>query len=108
MGNNVVEFPKGTYGTELVGPFLPKWKVVSYGHAVPNLSATMQPDGQNAWLILDERFMIEGPIEEIQKWVPFIANCMAVAAGYSCHGENSREVNPYKVKVSSLEVANIE
>lgn len=31
-------------------------------------------------------------LEELQKWAPFLANCMAVAAGFSSFGKHSRRI----------------
>lgn len=94
------------YGVELVGPFVAEWKVTCNGYRVPNLSAIPfeAEDGTDMVnLCLDERFLIEATKYEAQKWIPFIANCMAVAAGYSAFGENSRHnPNPFQVKMTGL------
>lgn len=47
---------------------------------------------------LDGRFG-HGPIpeSEINRWAWFLANAMAVSAGYTSHGENSRRRNPHGV-----------
>lgn len=33
--------------------------------------------------------------EELLRWAPFLANAMAVAAGRTSHGPNSRPLNPH-------------
>ena len=52
---------------------------------------------------LDGRFSIDVPIDQIQTWGWLVANAMAVAAGYSCHGPNSRLANPYGIHVVQLD-----
>lgn len=49
-------------------------------------------------LVLDNRFLVEAATEsEINRWSWFLANAMAVSAGYTSHGENSRRRNPHGV-----------
>lgn len=104
MSNNIKEFPKGNYGVEFIGPFLPETKVVVDGCKVPYLSVI--DHGDSVDLICDNRLGMQTvPKEEAQKWLSFIANCMAVAAGYSCHGLNSvRKPNPFKMQISEIEI----
>lgn len=101
--SNLIKFPEAQYGVEFHGPFVEQWKVTSEGYRVPYLSAIVRADG-NVMLGLDERFMVEGSKEEVCKWIGFIANAMAVAAGYSCHGENCRPINAHQVKLSGITV----
>lgn len=103
--SNVTDFPPPStplYGVDFIGPFEPEWKVTSRGYLVPQLKATVHQNG-TVTLILDDRMVIDGPADEVRKWVSFIADAMAVAAGYSCHGENSRQPNPYKVGLSKID-----
>ena len=88
---------------EFVGPFAEEWRVTVDGYRVPHLSAIVKNDG-SIMLLLDERFCIEGSREEISKWVWFVADAMAIGAGYSCLGENCRQVNPYQVQMSGIEI----
>ncbi len=100
--------PIGKYGTRIIGPFTPQYKLSVNGYEVPHLTAIPQT-GKNDGMIslcLDERFLIEASQDEVEKWMPFLANAMAVAAGYSCHGENSCVPNPFKVKIMGIENAN--
>ena len=87
------------FGTEMVGPFaLPDYKITVHGYRVPHIMAHLKAGTEGRWvLVLDERFMLEVEDDEVRRWMPFLANAMAVAAGYSAHGENSQPVNPYKV-----------
>ena len=97
-----MEEPRPPYGVRFVGPFVEEWKIQIDGYRVPHLRAILHSganDGRVS-ISLDERFGIDAEQSEAAKWLPFIANCMAVAAGYSCHGENSvKDPNPYKVKM---------
>lgn len=86
---------------ELVGPFVEEWRVVLDGYEVPNLSAIVRKDG-GIMLSLDHRFLIEGPREEVEKWIWIVANAMAIGAGYSCHGENCTPINPFKVRMTGI------
>lgn len=88
---------------EIVGPFQPEYKVTLDGFRVPHVRAI--PMGENrVEIVIDNRFAMEGPvsIEEFNRWIPILANAMAIAAGYSCHGENCTPLNPHKTRMSSL------
>jgi hypothetical protein len=65
------------------GPFK-HHDVVVNGHAVPFLTATPRDDGSIA-LHLDRRFVVELDPDEVERVVPFLADCMAVALGHTCH-----------------------
>lgn len=86
------------YGVEFIGPFVPEHRVVCDGFAVPYLTVHPREDG-TVRLCLDGRFLIEATGEEARKWIWFIANAMAVSAGYSCFGDNSvKDPNPFQVR----------
>src|SRR4051794_9253175 len=68
---------------EFVGPF-EHHEVVVNGWRVPNLSAEPLPGGR-VHLSLDHRFGIDLTVADAEQVVPFIADCMAVAMGYTCH-----------------------
>jgi len=81
--------------------------VALYGYMVPRLTVHEIP-GTGQWnVIYDGRFCtMAEDIEEMNRWLPFIANVQAVADGYSCHGENSVwRPNPHKVKVMCIEAS---
>lgn len=44
-------------------------------------------------LTLDQRFGITVPESELDRWAWFMANAMAIAAGYTSHGIHSRPIN---------------
>lgn len=71
------------YGVTFLGPFVEEHRVIVEGHLIPHLTAHPSSDGQAVTLILDRRFIIDGPADEVAKWAHFVANAMAVAAGYS-------------------------
>lgn len=103
--SDVVDFPERPAKpmVEFVGPFVEEWRVLSEGCSVPHLSAIVMKSGDIS-LALDRRFLVEGSPEEVRKWVWFIAHAMAVAAGWSCHGPNSRKVNPYNVQAFGVDM----
>jgi hypothetical protein len=87
---------------EIVGPFQ-EYKVTLDGFRVPHINAIPMPDDQ-VEIVLDGRFGMEGPVsrEEFNRWLPILANAMAISAGYSCHGENCTLLNQHKIRMSSL------
>lgn len=103
MTDNIVDLPPrqpNSYGADFIGPFVEEWKVTCDGYIVPKLSAVVQ-EGDHIVLMLDERFLVEGPKEEVSKYIPIIAHAMAIGAGYSCFGENSvKDPNPFQCKAS--------
>jgi hypothetical protein len=70
---------------EFAGPF-ESYDVVVHGRRVAYLQATMQPGGR-VLLELDRRMGVEIEVQQVESIVPFIANCIAVASGYTCHPE---------------------
>lgn len=85
-----------------IGPFQPEHRISCGGYRVPHITAFPQANGAIA-LCLDGRFSKEVSQEEAKQWIWFLANAMAVAAGYSCFGSNSRkEPNPFKVQMVGI------
>ncbi|HEX8082420.1 MAG TPA: hypothetical protein VF557_19590 [Jatrophihabitans sp.] len=70
-------------GVEIIGPFKSHAVVVN-GYRVPYLDAC-PTEGGKVLLTLDNRYMIEVPVSDLDWLVQFIANCLAVGAGYTCH-----------------------
>lgn len=89
---------------DIHGPFLEEWRITIDGYRVPYISARPLSDGR-VDLCIDGRFMLPEPIsqDEFNRWLPILANAMAVAAGYSCHGENCQPLNPFKVQMMKLD-----
>lgn len=74
------------------------------GYLVPRVTVQeIAATGQ--WnVIYDGRFcVLAEDLDEVNRWLPLIANVQAVAGGYSCHGENSvYRPNPHKVRVMEI------
>ena len=104
MDDKIVEFP-GNYGTEIEGPFPgERYFVIVGGYKVPHLELRKEPD-QSEWdwcMVIDDRLGHLIKTQELFYWAPAIANAMAVAAGYSCFGENCQPANPFKVRFGML------
>lgn len=95
------------YGTKLIGPFVGQHKITVRDYRVPHLAAYSMHDGTWA-LTIDDRMSIECSDEELRRWVPFIADAMAVAAGYSCHGEQCQPMNRHKIKLTGISAGDVE
>jgi hypothetical protein len=76
--------------------------IVCDGHLVPYIKA--HPSKERVSFVLDGRFGIDVPPSLADQFVAFVANAMAVAAGYSCHGENSVPANPFKTKLMGITI----
>ena len=70
-------------GLEFVGPF-EHHDVVVNGWRVPYLEATPL-NGGVVRLCLDGRFGLDLSVADAEHVVPFVADCIAVAAGYTAH-----------------------
>jgi hypothetical protein len=68
-----------------VGPF-EHYDVVVNGRRIPFLSATPM-NGGRVHLTIDNRLGIDLSVEEAERFVPFLADGIAVALGYTCHPE---------------------
>jgi len=108
MTDDPLDFAAHPYGVELVGPFVEEWRVTVRGYRVPHLTAIPSADGASVSLCLDERFLIVGTDEEVRKWIPFLADAMAVAAGWSCHGEQATPLNRFKTRMTGLGPTDLE
>lgn len=69
--------------TEYVGPFS-HYDVVVGGRVVPLLTATLPPGGK-VHLTLDRRLGLTLTAAEAERFVPWLADVIAVAMGYTCH-----------------------
>jgi hypothetical protein len=91
---------------EIIGPF-DDYRVTVNGYRVPHLNA-VRHDGLIS-LELDERFACDIPDDErALPIIDFVANAMAVAAGYSCFGENSQLLSPYHRRLTGLNLSQVE
>ena len=91
------------YGTQIIGPF-DTYRVSSDGYEIPHIEVRPLSGANDGSMnvILDGRFCVWTAEEEAKKWLPFLAHAMAVAAGFTCHGENSQEANIYKRRIIEL------
>jgi hypothetical protein len=74
---------------QITGPFETHW-VLLEGRRVPFLQAA-QADGGIIRLTLDERYDLDVAVADADRIIPFIADCIAVAMGYTCHPRASGE-----------------
>jgi hypothetical protein len=90
------------------GPFS-QHSVVVDGWKVPFLHA--HPGGdhdENVMLVLDDRLALTVTVEEAERFVPFLADALAVALGYTCHPNEetaqplARQPQPRPVRVHTL------
>ena len=68
---------------EIIGPF-DAYRVVVGGRQVPYLNAH-PANGGIVHLTLDNRFGLDIAVADAEAVIPFIADCIAVAMGYTCH-----------------------
>lgn len=83
--------PAPSFRVSFPGPFT-RHEVVVDGWAVPLLHA--QPCGEHdesVMLILDSRLAITVSVEEAERFVPFLADAIAVALGYTSHPNEDAE-----------------
>ena len=90
------------------GPF-PRHEVVVDGWQVPLLQA--HPCGEQddkAMLVIDDRLAATFTIEEAERFVPFLADAIAVALGYASHPDENaesplvRQPQPRPVRMHSI------
>jgi hypothetical protein len=73
------------------GPFS-QHRVVVNGWSVPFLHA--HPCGENdesVMLVVDNRLAATFSVEEAERFIPFLADAVAVALGYTCHPDEDAE-----------------
>jgi len=77
-------------------------KVALGGYLVPNITV-VEERATGEWHVCTDGFgMLAGSLEELNRWIWFVAQLQARAQGYSSHGEHSRALkeNPNTIKVS--------
>lgn len=91
---------------EIIGPF-DDYRVTLNGYRVPYLRA-VRVNGTIS-LELDERIGCDIPDDErTMPIIDFIANAMAVAAGYTCFGENSQLSNEFKRRLIGINLSRVD
>lgn len=81
-----MKVPKGVgqmAEVQFVGPF-EEWEVVVDGWTVPYLTCRPLPGG-GVSLLIEKRYRLRLDEDEAERFLPFIANAIAVALGYSGH-----------------------
>lgn len=73
------------------------------GYAVPRIEAQEINEGRDCSIVLDRRFGITVPADMAEQVIWLLANALAIGGGYSCHGENSQPMNPYRVQVLGVD-----
>jgi hypothetical protein len=81
MDSDIADLPESR--VSFPGPFSQHEVVVS-GWKVPFLHAQPQ-DGGMLTLMLDNRFLLEIPVAEAERFVPFLADAIAIALGFEAH-----------------------
>jgi len=74
---------------EIVGPFQSS-RVVVGGRMVPFLEAE-PANGGKIYLTLDSRYCLQVSVADADRFIPWIADVIAVAMGYSCHPRGDME-----------------
>lgn len=94
----------GPHTVEFVGPWQEHHALVVDGYKMPHVKIFPSKGAQDgmSMLLLDDRFMLEAPDEEIKRWASILFNAMAIGAGFSCYGLNSVVRNDYSAKLTPL------
>lgn len=98
---------------ELLGPMAGytrnTWKLIVDGCIVPRVDVHKRSDTCGLLTVtLDERFSIDVPLEQINIWGWIVANAMAIGAGYSCHGPNSKLMNPFACRATRIDLGDVD
>lgn len=99
-----IDYLAHPYGVEAVGPFIrDEYDLTVDGYQVPYIQASKLETGDYQWTLrLDRRYAIDCTDLEMRKWLWFIADAMAVAAGYSSHGRHCKPLNPFKHRMIGI------
>ena len=89
---------------EIIGPFRGDVYHLSVdGCALFGVELYQRNDTPEKWTVrLDGRFEIDAEEEEVMRWAWLMANAMAISAGFTHHGPDSRRANPHAVRLGSL------
>jgi hypothetical protein len=74
---------------EIIGPFQVR-KVLVDGRRVPFLEAAL-PAGGKISLLLDGRYGLDISVADAEAFIPWIADAIAIALGYTCHPRPGKE-----------------
>jgi len=90
MDGNVTEFPAKPVAPEwLCGPYKEEFRVILDSRQIPRLTGWRE--GEQTWLCVDRRFAQPfSSHEEARNAAVLIAQAMAIGAGYSHYGAESK------------------
>src|SRR5438477_13180497 len=74
---------------EITGPRESRHVIVD-GRRVPFLDA-LPMNGGKISLLLDSRYSIDVPVADAEAFIPWIADAIAVAMGFTCHPRRGKE-----------------
>jgi len=74
---------------QIVGPFQ-SHRVIVDGRRVPFLEA-MPVNGGKISLLLDGRYALDVSVADADAFIPWIADAIAIALGYTCHPRAGKE-----------------
>lgn len=111
MSDNVTQFPKPPEKPVefLIGPF-EEFRVIVDGRAIPKLTGHREADGR-VWLTVDHRLTAYfSSDEDAYQAAVLAANAMAIGAGYSHAGAESKDMPfaPQTRCIGSVSTENLE
>ena len=76
------------------------------GYMIPFIKARQNED--KSWtLLLDDRFAVDITDEnELNKWIWWIADAMAISAGWTAFGKDGKRSNPFQTRIFGLSEIN--
>ena len=103
--DNVVKMPDPPKRPDwIVGPF-EEWRVIIEGREIPRLQARRGTDGM-VHFPLDHRFGLDVPEELAYPVACYVANAMAIGAGYAWHGADEK-YKPFGVKTGEISLPDL-
>jgi hypothetical protein len=98
MSIDHLQFEYEQSGVEATGPFHDTHYILTVnGYTVPYLQANLMAGTEDRWMLfLDHRFGHDVTDKELHQLLPLFANAMAVAAGFTHHGEGAEPLNRYQ------------
>lgn len=97
----VVQFPEREGPPDLNGPIRQGCHVIVNGRMIPNLH--MYEDGDETVFVLDSRLAFGFPKEIAHQAAAFAANAMAIGAGYSYLGAETKD-RPFAPQCFGIEL----
>jgi hypothetical protein len=103
MTDNIVKLPDPPKPPEwMIGPF-EEWRVVIEGREIPKLQARkFESRPGTVSFLLDHRFGLDVPEELAYQVAWYVANAMAIGAGYAYLGADEK-FKPFAVKLNAID-----